>query len=121
MSLDKAIQHGKEKRKPYYGCKSFDPACRNYGSDTYSTKGRLHNRTKAEQQADAKIKEAETEPSITNREWLESLSDEELAETILGAFKVFIMVDKTIGTRENDSRAESLRKHIKWLRAEHKK
>lgn len=25
MSLDKAIQHGKEKRKPYYGCKSFDP------------------------------------------------------------------------------------------------
>lgn len=31
MSLDKAIQHGKERRKLYHGCKSFDPACRNHG------------------------------------------------------------------------------------------
>jgi hypothetical protein len=29
MSLDKAIKHGKEKRKPYRGSKSFDPSCRN--------------------------------------------------------------------------------------------
>lgn len=31
--LDKAIKFGKEKRKPYYGAKSFDPSCRNHGSD----------------------------------------------------------------------------------------
>ena len=31
MSLDKAIEHGKEKRKPYRGCKAIDPFCRNHG------------------------------------------------------------------------------------------
>ena len=51
MSLDKAILHGKEKREQYRGCKSFDPATRNHGSDTYMNKGRLHNRTKKEKAA----------------------------------------------------------------------
>lgn len=32
MSLDKAIQHGKEHRKPYIGGKSIDRTCRNHGS-----------------------------------------------------------------------------------------
>lgn len=32
MSLDKAIEHGKEKRKPYRKSKSFDRSCRNHGS-----------------------------------------------------------------------------------------
>ena len=32
MSLDKAIEHGKEKRKPYRGSKAIDPTCRNHGS-----------------------------------------------------------------------------------------
>lgn len=59
MSLDKAIKHGKEKRKPYRGCKSFDPACRNHGADTYMQKSRLHKRTKEEQRAKAQIKEYE--------------------------------------------------------------
>lgn len=27
MSLDKAIKHGKEKRKPYRGSKAFDRSC----------------------------------------------------------------------------------------------
>jgi hypothetical protein len=27
MSLDKAIKHGKEKRKRYYGAKAADPSC----------------------------------------------------------------------------------------------
>ena len=31
MSLDKAIQHGKEKRKQCRGAKAVDPACRNHG------------------------------------------------------------------------------------------
>lgn len=61
MSLDKAVQHGKEKRKPYHGCKSFDPACRNHGSCTYCEKGRQHNLTKAEQKAKAKLEEIKNE------------------------------------------------------------
>lgn len=32
MSLDKAIKHGKEKRKPYRGAKAFDRTCRNHGT-----------------------------------------------------------------------------------------
>ena len=32
MSLDKAIKHGKEKRKPYRGAKAVDSTCRNHGS-----------------------------------------------------------------------------------------
>jgi hypothetical protein len=30
MSLDKAIEHGKEKRKPYRGAKAVDKSCRNH-------------------------------------------------------------------------------------------
>lgn len=31
MSLDKAIEHDKEKRKPYRGSKAVDTSCRNHG------------------------------------------------------------------------------------------
>lgn len=31
MSLDKSIEHGKEKRKPYYGAKAIAKSCRNHG------------------------------------------------------------------------------------------
>ena len=31
MSLDKAIEHGKDRRKPYRGSKAIDPSCRNHG------------------------------------------------------------------------------------------
>jgi hypothetical protein len=31
MSLDKAIAHGKEHRKPYTGGKAFARSCRNHG------------------------------------------------------------------------------------------
>lgn len=30
MSLDKAIEHGREHRKPYRGSKAIDPMCRNH-------------------------------------------------------------------------------------------
>ena len=35
MSLDKAIKHGKEHRKPYRGAKAIDPTCRNHGGDPW--------------------------------------------------------------------------------------
>ena len=42
MSLDKAIQHGKEHRKPYRGAKRIDPTCRNHGSCKWCEGNRLH-------------------------------------------------------------------------------
>ena len=40
MSLDKAIKHGKEKRKPYRGSKAIDSTCRNHGSCLYCEQNR---------------------------------------------------------------------------------
>ena len=42
MSLDKAIKHGKEKRKQYYRSKRFDKTCRPNGSCPWCRKNRLH-------------------------------------------------------------------------------
>ena len=42
MALDKAIDHGKEKRKPYYGSKAFDCTCRNHGSCKWCEENRKH-------------------------------------------------------------------------------
>lgn len=42
MSLDKAIEHGKEKRKPYHGSKAIDPTCRNHGSCQWCEENRRH-------------------------------------------------------------------------------
>lgn len=42
MSLDKAIQHGKEHRKPYRGSKAFDHTCRNHGSCDWCRENRQH-------------------------------------------------------------------------------
>ena len=42
MSLDKAIEHGKEKRKPYRGAKAIDCTCRNHGSCPWCVENRTH-------------------------------------------------------------------------------
>lgn len=42
MGLNKAIQHGKEKRKPYRGAKACSCSCRNHGSCSYCKGNRLH-------------------------------------------------------------------------------
>ena len=42
MSLDKAIAHGKEKRKPYKGSKAIDRSCRNHGGCPWCEENRLH-------------------------------------------------------------------------------
>ena len=42
MSLDKGIEHGKEKRKQYHGSKAFDRSCRNHGSCPWCKENRLH-------------------------------------------------------------------------------
>ena len=42
MTLDKAIKHGKEHRKPYRGGKAFDKTCRNHGSCDWCRDNRKH-------------------------------------------------------------------------------
>ena len=44
MSLDKAIEHGKEKRKQYYGSKAVDGWCRNHGRCVACKLNRLHKK-----------------------------------------------------------------------------
>lgn len=50
MSLDKAIESGKEHRKgwKYNIAKRVDPMCRNHGGCSYCEKGRQHKYKKAE-------------------------------------------------------------------------
>ena len=57
MTLDKAIQHGKEKRKKYRKAKAVDHTCRNHGSCPYCEGNRLYKNKKREQIAGEKIKE----------------------------------------------------------------
>ena len=42
MSLDKAIEYGKEKRKQYYGSKSVSLHCRNHGGCEWCEENRLY-------------------------------------------------------------------------------
>jgi hypothetical protein len=42
MSLDKAIESGKEKRKKYHKSKAIDYTCRNHGSCPWCQGNRLH-------------------------------------------------------------------------------
>ena len=42
MSLDKAIEHKKEHRKPYRGSKAIDPSCRNHGGCPWCEENRKH-------------------------------------------------------------------------------
>lgn len=42
MSLDKAIEYGKERRKPYRGSKAIDRTCRNHGSCEWCKRNRQY-------------------------------------------------------------------------------
>ena len=42
MSLDKAIEHGKEHRKPYRGSKAIACSCRNHGTCDWCRENRQH-------------------------------------------------------------------------------
>lgn len=48
MSLDKAIAHGKERRKPYRGSKAIDKTCRNHGGCPACLSNRMHKYKKRE-------------------------------------------------------------------------
>ena len=49
MSLDKAIEHGKEKRKPYKGAKAIACSCRNHGNCAWCRDNRLYQQLKMDE------------------------------------------------------------------------
>lgn len=57
--LDKAIEHGKEHRKPYRGSKAIDKTCRNHGSDDWAKDNRLYRANRLEEKAKQDIETAE--------------------------------------------------------------
>ena len=57
MSLHKAIEHGKEYRKPWSFAKEVGPSCRNHGDNPWDKGNRLYQRTREEQKAKSKIEE----------------------------------------------------------------
>ena len=56
MSLDKAIEHGKERRKPWRGSKNFDKTCRNHGGCDWCKANRLYSTKKAMDAFNEKLK-----------------------------------------------------------------
>ena len=48
MSLDKAIEHGKEQRKPYYHSGKFDTTCRPHGTCPWCANNRKYRHEKRE-------------------------------------------------------------------------
>lgn len=57
MSLDKAIMHGKEKRKPYRKSKHIDRQCRNHGSCERCKRNRLYQQNKIDEASRQALKE----------------------------------------------------------------
>lgn len=60
MSLDKAIEHKKEKRKPYTGAKVIACSCRNHGSCDWCKSNRLYQWLKVDEASRYDLRE-ETE------------------------------------------------------------
>ncbi|UOG91547.1 MAG: hypothetical protein L3K52_15305 [Candidatus Thiothrix sulfatifontis] len=48
MSLDKAVKHGKERRKPHTGGKLIANSCRNHGGCPWCEGNRLHKHKRRE-------------------------------------------------------------------------
>ena len=61
MSLDKAIEHGKEKRKPYTGSKAIDRTCRNHGSCGWCKENRMYHDLKESDKQRQRLKEFNNE------------------------------------------------------------
>lgn len=49
MGLEKAIEHHKEKRKPFKGAKAIDYSCRNHGSCEWCRGNRLYHDRREEE------------------------------------------------------------------------
>ena len=66
MSLDKAIENGKEKRKQYKGAKADDSTCRNHGSCVRCKSNRLYQRNKTDEASRQALEENEEDYRYEN-------------------------------------------------------
>jgi hypothetical protein len=57
MSLDKAIEYGKEKRRPYYKSQAFDATCRPHGGCPWCERARLIKDKKSRIELEEQLKE----------------------------------------------------------------
>ena len=57
--MNKAIEHGKEYRKPYRGAKAIDRACRNHGGCSWCEENRKYKYIKKIIACNTRIKEWE--------------------------------------------------------------
>ena len=57
MALDKAIEHGKEHRKPYRRAKALDRTCRNHGSCDWCEENRMHKNQKRLEKVKSKMED----------------------------------------------------------------
>lgn len=57
MGLEKAIEHGKEKRKPYDGSKAIDKTCRNHGGCPWCEENRLYQRNKEQERCEQELED----------------------------------------------------------------
>ncbi len=56
MSMEKAIEHGKEHRKPYTGSKSIDKTCRNHGGCSWCEENRKHKYIVKKEKTNSRLK-----------------------------------------------------------------
>ena len=75
MSLEKAIEHGKEKRKHYYGTQATDCTCRPHGSCEICKGNRLYQRLKMEEASRQALEEMEDEQSRSEEDITERFSN----------------------------------------------
>lgn len=57
MSMIKAIKHGKEHRKLYYGSKAVDRTCRNHGGCPWCEENRMYKNIKRIQYMDSQMQD----------------------------------------------------------------
>ena len=57
MTLNKAIEHGKEKRKQYRDPQSYDPTSRCHGGDYWFEENRLHSTNKRKERLEDEMKD----------------------------------------------------------------
>lgn len=57
VSLDKAIEHGNERRKKYRRSKAFDASCRNHGDCAVCQENRMYANKKREMEAEERMKQ----------------------------------------------------------------
>ena len=75
MSLDKAIEYGKEKRKPYYGAQAIDCTCRPHGSCEWCRSNRMYQQLKMEEASRQALEEMEDEQSGSEEDITERFSN----------------------------------------------